>query len=409
MPQPEPERRALRPLASANFAVGGMSYGVVGALPGLAEAWRISPGRAALLMAGFSISFAVGAPALQMLLGHLRRRTLLLGGLWIMTAATLAAACVRDFHWLLATRVVAGLAAGAVSPVANAIGAGLAPEARRGKALAVVFAGVTLASVAAAPLAAVLAHALGWRAVLVALAAMSAGSATWIWRSVQDHARGTRPRPADLLGLLRRPALATGLAVMVLQTAAFFTTYTLILPLLAERFGVGAAHGGLALLVFGLTGVAGNLLAQRVSLRHSADALLRLVMAVAAPVFVAIALLAALHGEDGLRQGALLVLLVAWALAQDLFYPSQLRRVVSLEPLHTGMAIALNSSCIFLGIALGSGLGGRLSDHVGLVALAPASAVLTGLAFVALAASRRLAADKPHAGMPAACPANPRH
>lgn len=156
----EPERHALRALASANFAVGGMSYGMVGALPGLAAAWRISPGHAALLMSAFSIAYALGAPLLQILVGHVRRRSLLLAGLATLIAATLAGALAQGFGALLATRIIGGLGAAAVSPVATAIGAGLAPEARRGKALAVVFVGVTLSSVIAAPVAAALAHAL---------------------------------------------------------------------------------------------------------------------------------------------------------------------------------------------------------------------------------------------------------
>ncbi|MEK6424567.1 MAG: MFS transporter [Burkholderia gladioli] len=389
MTSAEPERHALRALASANFAVGAMSYGVVGALPALAGAWRISPGRAALLMSAFSIAFALGAPLIQIVAGHARRRSLLLGGLAVLMLATLAGAFATSFGGLLATRIAAGLGAGAVSPLANAIGAEITPVERRGKALAVVFVGVTLSSVIAAPLAAAIAHAAGWRGVFVALAAVGAASAGWITATVRDASRGERMRPAGLARLLARPATAAGLAVIVLQTAAFFATYTLILPLVAARFGASAAQGGVALLVFGVTGIVGNLVAQRLSLRHSADRLLTVVMRTMAPVFVAIALLGAAAGADGLRQAALLALLVVWALMQDLFYPSQLRRVVSLEPDYRGMVIALNSSGIFLGISLGAGIGGRVADHVGLGALAIVSAGLTVAAFGALRLSRR--------------------
>jgi MFS transporter, DHA1 family, inner membrane transport protein len=387
----EPERHALRALASANFAVGGMSYGVVGALPALVEAWHISPGEAALLMTAFSIAFAVGAPLLQVLVGHSRRRTLLLTGLVVMLLATLAGAFTASFAWLLATRIVAGLGAAIVSPVANAIGAGLAPAERRGKALAVVFAGVTLSSVVAAPAAAALAQALGWRAVFIGLAMMAAGSLGWILATVRDTSYGEPMRPRGLLQLLLRPATAAGLAVVVLQTAAFFATYTLILPLITGHFGASAAEGGIALLLFGLTGIAGNLIAQRVSLHHSADRLLRIVMVTMTLVFSAIAVLGVPFWSEVFRLGLLFLLLVIWAVTQDVFYPSQLRRVVALEPGYRGMVIALNSSGIFLGIALGSGVGGRVADHAGLLWLAPASAALTLLAFGALAASQRAA------------------
>ncbi len=385
----EPERHALRALASANFAVGAMSYGVVGALPALAGAWRISPGQAAWLMSAFSIAFAVGAPTVQILAGHLRRRSLLLGGLAVLIAATLAGAFATGFGALLATRIVAGLGAGAVTPLANAIGAGLVPDARRGRALALVFVGVTLSSVIAAPLAAVISHALGWRGVFVALAAVSLASAGWIALTVRDASRGERMSPAGLARLAARPATAAGLAVIVLQTAAFFATYTLILPLAAGRFGASAAQGGFALLVFGAVGIVGNLVAQRASLRYSAERLLKIVMRTMTPVFVAIALLGAVAWADALRQGLLLALLVVWALMQDLFYPSQLRRVVSLEPDYRGMVIALNSSGIFLGISLGAGIGGRVADHVGLGALAVVSAGLTLAASGALLTSER--------------------
>ncbi|WP_414451340.1 MFS transporter [Burkholderia sp. 22PA0099] len=389
MTSKEPERHALRALASANFAVGAMSYGVVGALPALAGAWRISPGRAALLMSAFSIAFALGAPLIQIVAGHARRRSLLLGGLAVLILATLASACATSFASLLAARIVAGLGAAAVTPLANAIGAEITPVERRGKALAVVFVGVTLSSVIAAPLAAVIAHAFGWRGVFVALAAIGAASAGWIAAAVRDASHGERMRPAGLARLLARPATAAGLAVIVLQTAAFFSTYTLILPLAAGRFGASAAQGGVALLVFGVTGIVGNLVAQRLSQRHSAERLLTIVMGTMAPVFVAIVLLGAAAWADGVRQAALLALLVVWALMQDLFYPSQLRRVVSLEPDYRGMVIALNSSGIFLGVSLGAGIGGWVADHVGLGALAAVSAVLTLAAFAALRLSQR--------------------
>lgn len=391
----EPERHALRALASANFAMGSMSYGVVGALPSLAADWRIAPGRAALLMAAFSIAFALGAPMLQMLIGHRRRRGVLIAGLLTTSLATLAGAFAPGFGWLFATRIVAGVGAGAVSPVATAIGAGLAPAERQGKALAIVFVGVTLSSVVSAPLSAWVAQALGWRETFGWLAAVALGSAAWIACTVRDASRGERMRPGGLLALLARPATAAGLAVVVLQTGAFFCTYTLILPLLHRRFGASPGDGAFALLVFGVTGVLGNLVAQRVARRWSADSLLGAAMGamlVVFTVFGGMAALATAGFAGGARFAAALALLALWALMQDLFYPSQLRRVVGLEPNYRAMALALNSSGIFAGISLGSALGGRVADTWGVGRLAPASAALTVAALIALGISRRYVA-----------------
>lgn len=390
MPPDEPERPALRALASANFAVGIMSYGLVGALPVLASAWRITPGQAAMLLATFSIAYAVGAPLVQIVLGRTPRRRLLLMGVAVLAGATLTGAAVSSFGGLLATRIVAGLSAGAVAPVAQAIAIGLTPVERRGRALAVVFAGVTLSSVIAAPLMALVAHLCGWRAVFVGVASLTAASGLWMANAVHDSSCGERMPPARLLRLALRPATATGLAVTVLQTAAFFATYTLALPLASDRFGASASQGAFALLAYGVVGMAGNLLAQHLSLRYAADGLIRVVLLIMLPLFATLALLGNLQGNDGLRQAIALFLLLIWALMQDLFFPSQLRRLVALEADVHGMIIALNSSSIFVGISLGSAMGGHMADHPGLKMLPSLSALLTLLAFGALLASQRL-------------------
>lgn len=395
------EHRALRALASSNFALGSMSYGVVGALPALAHDWQISPGHVAWLVAAFSLTFAVGAPTIQMLVGHLRRRTLLLAGLALTGLGTAGCALAPGFGWLVAFRVVAGLGAGAVSPLATAIGAGLVPAERQGRALAIVFVGVTLSSVISAPVSTWVAHVVGWRSVFALLAVLAFASAAWIATVVDDASRGARMAPSGLLALLARPATAAGLGVVVSQTAAFFATYTLILPLLHGRFGASLAHGATALFVFGITGIVGNLIAQRASQHWGADRLLYVATGVMVVVFVMLGVLgvvcAPVHsmnmGESGrgvtVFEYAAIALLVVWALAQDLFYPSQLRRVVALEPEHRGMVLALNSSGLFAGVAAGSSLGGRVADTVGLVWLAPTSAILTILALAMLTISRR--------------------
>ncbi|CAM2156850.1 MFS transporter [Pararobbsia alpina] len=391
---PHHERRPLQALASANFALGSMSYGVVGALPALAHDWAVTPGHVALLVAAFSITFAVGAPVLQMLFGHMRRRTLLLAGLAGMAIGSIGCALAPNFAWLLVFRVLAGIGAGAVSPLASAIGAGLVPGERQGRALAIVFVGVTLSSVISAPVSAWVAHVLGWRAVFALLATLAIASAGWIVSVVDDATYGIRMEPKGLIQLLTRPATASGLSVVLLQTGAFFATYTLILPLLHACFGASLTQGAAALFVFGVTGIVGNLIAQRASQHWSADRLLLVSIGAMASMFVVLGALSIVGGHGAVFQYSAVALLIVWALAQDLFYPSQMRRAVSLEPPYRGMVLALNSSGIFAGVALGSSLGGHVADHFGVAWLALVSAALSFAGLGMLILSRRYLAHR---------------
>ncbi|TCW78747.1 MFS transporter [Burkholderia sp. SRS-46] len=388
-----PERPALYALASSNFAVGSMSYGIVGLLPGVISDWHISTGHAARLIAVYSLTFAVGAPVLQILIGHLRRRDVLIGGLFLMGTASICGMSAPSFGWLVAMRVVAGLGAAAVSPFATAIGTSIAPPERQGRALATVFVGVTLSGVISAPLSAAIAHWLGWRWVFGLLALVSLGSAAWIGFRVRDTSCGVRLHPFGLVQLVAQPAIMGGLGVALLQTAAFFSTFTLILPLLRTQFGVSTNHGALALFVFGLSGVLGNIITQRISDRWPVDRMLAVAMGSMLLVFGGITVARFLPLPSLGQTLVVLPLLIVWALMQDLFYPSQLRRIVYLDIHHRGMLLALNSSSILMGISLGATLGGHIADHWSIAALPTASAAITLIAMACLFASRRFSAQ----------------
>ena len=222
--------------------------------------------------------------------------------------------------------------------------------------------------------------------MFVGLAVLAGAAALLVWLTVDDQSRGIRLDLRRLLKALTHPATGTGLAVIFFQVSAYFVTYTLITALLRDRFGADTATASGIMFGFGILGVAGNWLAQRLALRFGANRLLYAAMGTMLPVFLALAVVPAYWWAPVLP-------LLAWALAQDVFYPSQQRRVVELEPEIRGLVLALNSSGLFAGIALGSFLGGRVAQASGVATLPVISLLLTALALTALTISR-LAARK---------------
>jgi len=223
--------------------------------------------------------------------------------------------------------------------------------------------------------------------VFVGLAVLAGAAALLVWLTVDDQSRGIRLDLRRLLKALTHPATGTGLAVIFFQVSAYFVTYTLITALLRDRFGADTATASGIMFGFGILGVAGNWLAQRLALRFGANRLLYAAMGTMLPVFLALAVVPAYWWAPVLP-------LLVWALAQDVFYPSQQRRVVELEPEIRGLVLALNSSGLFAGIALGSFLGGRVAQASGVATLPVISLLLTALALTALTISR-LAARNP--------------
>ncbi|MFT3804502.1 MAG: MFS transporter [Burkholderiaceae bacterium] len=376
---------SLRVLALAYFIMGTGSLAVVGTLPGIARSLAVDPDASAPLVTALAFTFAIGAPGLQVLVGHWPRRRLILCGLAMMAIGALATAFADGYGGLMAARICTGLGAAAIGPVASALGAGLVPAERKGHALAVVFSGMTLASVVGVPLSAWLGATFGWRACFVLVAALTIGVAALVGWLVDAGQRGSRIRVGDLLAIVRDPAAASGVIVMVATMTAIFATYTLIVPILQQQFGVGAEGVSFALLVFGAAGIAGNGLARVIAVRWPATRALTVALIVLAAVFIAWTRTPAVYPLA-------LVLLIVWAVASDVFMPSQQRRLVELAPGASGLVLALNASALYAGMALGAYVAAVVAPRAGTTSLPWVSAGFIGLALAALGVSGRAAA-----------------
>ena len=376
---------SLRALALALFAMGTASLSVVGALQAMSISMHLAPAAVAMLVTVFGVTFALGAPLLQVMLSHIARKRLLLGGLLVMAAGAALCALAPNYPTLLLARFLTAAGAAAVSPVASSIGAALVPAERRGHALAVVFSGMTMASVAGMPLASWLAANLGWRVMFGVTAVLGLAAAIAVWRFVGKTPAGAPVCWIDFGRLLVARDVLAAQAVMVLAMTALFCTYTLITPILASRFHASAGAISVALGVYGVAGLLGNRAARHAAARWSAERSILTALAVLGLAFLGVRLLpASLPGALWL----VMALMAAWAVAIDLFLPAQQRRMVEMRSQAPSLVLAINSSTLFVGMAAGSFVGGKLAVLAGLDAVTLASCLLALSAALLLLAPR---------------------
>jgi MFS transporter, DHA1 family, inner membrane transport protein len=300
------------------------------------------------------------------------RRFLLCGLLGLYAASALAAALAPGYGGLVVARVVTALSQALFWSVVVPVAAGLFPVEVRGRVLAVVFGGGSLAAVAGVPLGTWIGQHLGWRwsfAVLavagaLALAAL-AGTLPSGGSTLDPVERGSEPD---------RRRFRAVLGMSVLATTGAFTFFTYLSPYLAA-VAVPAGLLSLVLLLRGLAGIAGVAVGGPLVDRRPR-------LAVALPVGVQAAALLLLFRPPGPVVAVVLVTLTGWAFAA--FTTPLSTRILQVAPGPVDLAVAGTSSAINVGITLGALLGSGLVAAGTVRGTALAGGLLT-LAALALA------------------------
>ena len=352
----EPNHRStLRALMVGNVVIGSGVMVVPGTMNDISQSLGVSVPQAGLLITAGAILMGLGAPVLAGLVAGWDRRRLLTWsllwyGLWLG-----ACALAPDFATLLPLRVMAMLAPAVFTPQAAAsVGLMVEPE-QRGRAITFVFLGWSVASVMGMPLAAWIGGTLGWRWAFGGVATGALVCAWWVWRVMPNGIR-----PAALSARAWRHTLSSAplmLAVSVTALSAFgqFTLFSYFAPYFKQVLNVGATTLSLMFLWFGAFGLMGN-----VVLSRQVD---RLGAARAVMLTLGLMVLTLVLWPLGSGVWTQCLVLVPWALGCFASNSAQQARLVGLSPDLAPATVALNTSAMYGGQAMGAALGGWMIAH----------------------------------------------
>lgn len=374
----------LWPLLFGNFVIGAGVMVVPGTLNEISAALQVTVAGAGQLITVGGIVMCLGAPLLAAVVaGWDRRRLLALCMLWY-ALLHLACAAAPHFAALIPLRALAVVSPAIFTPQAAACVGLLVPAQDRGRAITFVFLGWSLASVLGMPMGAYIGGTLGWRAAFTAVAVLSLVSAAWVWRTLPD---GVRPpalsRQAWAETLASRPLMLC-IGVTTLYSAGQFVLFSYFAPYFQHTLGTSAGQLSLLFMWFGLFGFLGNVLMSRHIDRIGADRAVLLAVACMAVSFLAWPLAA-----GGFAMTAMV--LVPWALGCFSSNSAQQARLAGIAPALASASIALNSSAMYAGQAIGAAGGGWLIVHAGYGVLhwAGLAGLLASLAFSILATRAR--------------------
>ncbi|MGK5552602.1 MFS transporter [Actinomadura kijaniata] len=383
--EPEPRRGPLAgplpPLALATFAVGTDAFVMAGLLPAIAADLEVGVPAAGQLVTVFALTLAVAAPVLSWLLSPLDRRTVLQLSLIVFTVGNIVTALSPTYTPALLARILTAAGAATITATASSAAVAITPAERRGRAMALVIGGLTLSTALGMPLGNLIGG-VDWRLTLWAVAALGVVAAIGVSVALPKVVLPVTGLTARLAPL-RRPKVLTILAVTLLVMAGHYALYTYIGPLTA-----GATTGSfpqaltMVLFVWGVGVLGGNLFAG-----HLADRLAAPGIAVAALISGTVLL-----AISPLMVGHLVLTCVwaaIWGATDGMASVVQQHRLVTIAPASAPVLLGLNSSAIYLGVAMGGGLGGLAQDQLPVTMLGVPAAALALLATIVTVAERR--------------------
>lgn len=363
MSQLTPARRTLAILALAlgGFAIGTTEFVAMGLLPNIAEA--LLPGQyaadpeggvahAGWLVSAYALGVVVGAPTIAAMSAKFPRKGLLMVLLVGFAVATVASAVLPSFGLVLVARFVAGLPHGAYFGIASIVAGDIMGPGKRGKGIALVLLGLSVANVVGVPAVTWIGQVASWRIAYGVVAALFVLTFFAVSLFVPRSGRDVHATIGRELRAFRVPQVWIVMSLGAVGFGGFFAVYSYISPLVQNVTGLSESAVPLVLVVVGLGMVVGGLLGG-----FLADRSVKATIFVGLFALVGALLVTVLTAQwiAGLFIGAFLLGATSSAIP-----PAVQSRLMDVAGDARTIAAALNHSAFNLGNSLGAALGGAV-------------------------------------------------
>ncbi|MFI6045118.1 MFS transporter [Nocardia sp. NPDC051321] len=259
---------ALLALTLGAFGIGTTEFVVVGLLPDIAATYAVSIPTAGLLVTGYALGVVVGAPLMTGLGTRVSRKRMLLGMLLLLVAGNVLSAVAPTFGLMLTGRIVAALAHGAFFGIGAVVaGAVVRPDKRAG-AIAIMFTGLTVATMVGVPLGTLLGQQFGWRLTFLIVALVGLIGLAGIALLVPEQPAPQDARLRTELAVFRNPQVLLAMAMTVLGFGGVFAAITYLAPMMTEVTGFAESSVTWLLVLFGFGFFLGNLIGGKFADRH---------------------------------------------------------------------------------------------------------------------------------------------
>ena len=348
---------AVLSVGIGSFALVTTEFLPVGLLPSIAAELRISEGTAGMMVTLPGIIAAFAAILVTIGIGKTDRRYVIAGLTTTLIVSNLIVAFSDSFTLILLARALLGVGVGGFWAIGGAIGTRLVSAPYAARATSIIFAGVSVGTVAGVPAGALLGEIAGWRAAFLATGAVGA-----VVLVLQLALMPSLPAAGSLTfrqvpELLRIKKARLGMAVTLLVFIGQFSAYTYVTPFLVKVAQFGAGVISALFLAYGVAGFIGNLLGGWLVARSVRRSLMTVGLVIGLST-LALPLV-------GTSLAGVVLLIVTWGLGFGMMPISVQTWIFQAAPHAMESGGAVFVSIVQIALASGALVGGMAVDHTG--------------------------------------------
>ncbi|NUU60732.1 MFS transporter [Paenibacillus agri] len=380
-------RWALFALAISAFGIGTTEFVPVGLITTIANDLNIAVTLAGLLISGYALGVAIGAPIITALTNRMSRKSLLMTLMIVFIIGNVVAAIAPNFELLLIARFITAFSHGVFFSIGATIAVQLVSPEKKASAIALMFTGLTIAIVTGVPLGTYIGQAFGWRATFWGVALLGVIAIVSSAILIPKNLKQSPPTKfTDMFRLLTNSRLLLGFLITALGYGGTFVAFTYLTPLLHDVTGISQGMINIILIVYGVAVALGNSFGGKLANKNPIRALFWMFI-IQAAVLVLLTFLAPF--KVGGIIGVILMGLFAFMNVPGLqLYVVQLAE--KYVPGAVDVASAINIAAFNVGIAIGSVVGGVVVDHMGYVHTPWIGAIMVFFAIILTGISAKL-------------------
>ncbi|QDK37559.1 MFS transporter [Bdellovibrio sp. NC01] len=364
---------AIYALMIGAFGIGTTEFVIMGLLPQMAKDLGVTLSSAGLLVSGYALGVAIGAPILALLSARWPRKRSLIILMGIFTLGNLICALAPNYSVLMVARVLTSFAHGTFFGIGSVLATSLVKPNQKATAIALMFTGLTLANVLGVPFGTWLGQNYGWHATFWAVTAVGPLAMAALIFFVPKATENAQPSSmAHEMKVILKPQVLVSLLLTVIGFAGVFTVFTYIAPILTQISGFSEAAVSPILLLFGAGLIVGNIVGGKWADKNLNGSL------VGSLIGLSVVLLG-FGFFMGFKIAALILVALLGFTGFATVPPLQMRALAHAAEAPT-LASALNIAAFNLGNAIGAWVGGVAIDHGNLL-----TTTWTGLGIAVLA------------------------